>query len=364
MHIAAHGGCAEVTHDEAPPPGLVSRLAETASPSPTQSMSAPTATPEVAIGRARLGLTRQHLQFAYVCLIWGGTWLGMKVSIAVIPPAMMAGLRWTCAGLMLLGLEAMRGHRRRITARDMVMLAPVTFLLIVVNQVVQLYALRFVSSGIAAVISAALTPLALLGLGAAMGQERITRMRLVAIGIGIAGVLLLFGPQAAQGSLAPAELLGAAGIIVSTLAYCWGSLLIRPMVRRFPPVELAAVTNLMGGLALVLGSLVFEPGSAHALNFAWGWEAWLGWLYLVGPAATGATLMYYLLVRDWGAAKAGTYAFVSPVIAVIAGMVLLGEHIGAFEAVGMVTMLGGAALALRPEPAPAAAAATAGITAA
>ncbi len=331
------------------PPSLAA--ADTASP-----MEITSAPPSAAAGRARFSLTRQHLQFGYVCLIWGCTWLGMKVCIAAIPPAMMAGLRWSCAGLVLLGLEAARGHRRRITARDMVILAPVTLLLIVVNQVVQLYALRFVSSGIAAVISAALTPLALLSLGWGMGQERITRMRLVAIGIGIAGVLLLFGPQAAQGSLSAAELIGAGGIVVSTLAYCWGSLLIRPMMRRFPPVELAAVTNLMGGLALVTGSLLFEPGALHALNFDWGWEAWLGWLYLVFPGAIGATMMYYLLVRDWGAAKAGTYAFVSPVIAVIAGVLLLGERIGVFEALGMVTMLSGAALALRPERVPATAA--------
>jgi drug/metabolite transporter (DMT)-like permease len=315
-----------------------------------------------ALARTRFTLTRQHLQFAYICVIWGGTWLAMKVGIEAVPPAIFSGVRWTFAGLAVLAVEAMRGQRRRITARDMVTLAPIAFLLIVVNQVVQLYALRFVSSGIAAVISAALTPIALLGIGAAMGQERITRMRLVAIGIGIGGVVLLFGPQAAQGSLAPGELVGAAGIIVSTLAYCWGSLLIRPLTRRFPPVELAATTNLMGGLALIAGALAFEPGAGQALHFAWGWEAWIGWVYLVFPGAIGATLMYYLLVRDWGAAKAGTYAFVSPVIAVIAGMVLLGEQIGMFEALGMATMLVGAALALRPEPAPATAAAAAGAT--
>jgi drug/metabolite transporter (DMT)-like permease len=71
--------------------------------------------------------------------------------------------------------------------------------------------------------------------------------------------------------------------------------------------------------------------------------------------------MYYFLVRDWGAGRAGTYAFVSPVIAVIAGMVLLGEPIGGFEALGMATMLVGAALALRPEPPPPKAQATQGI---
>lgn len=299
--------------------------------------------------RARFTLSAQHLRFAYVCLIWGGTWLAMKVGIATVPPAIFSGLRWTVAGLAVLGVEAARGHRRRIAARDLIVLAPVAFLLVVVNQAVQLYALRFVSSGIAAVVSAALTPIALLGIGRVMGQERITRTRMIAIGIGIVGVLLLFGPQAAHGDLAPSELIGAAGIVVSTLAYCWGSLLIRPMMLRFPPVELAAVTNLMGGIALIAGSLAFEPGSVQALRLAWGWEAWIGWIYLVFPGAIGATLMYYLLVRDWGAARAGTYAFVSPVIAVIAGMVLLGEQIGGFEAIGMATMLLGAALALRPE---------------
>jgi drug/metabolite transporter (DMT)-like permease len=301
--------------------------------------------------RAGFALTPQHLQFAYICLVWGGTWLAMKVGIETVPPAIFSGIRWTFAGLAVLGVEAARGHRRRIGARDMLGLVPIAFLLIVVNQAVQLYALRLVTSGIAAVISAALTPIALLGIGAAMGQERITRMRVIAIGIGIAGVFLLFGPQAAQGDLSAAELLGAAGILVSTLAYCWGSLLIRPMMRRFPPVELAAVTNLMGGVALIAGSLAFEPGAVGALRLAWGWDAWFAWLYLVFPGAIGATLMYYFLVRDWGAARAGTYAFVSPVIAVIAGMVLLGEKIGGFEALGMATMLVGAALALRPEPA-------------
>lgn len=301
------------------------------------------------MGRARLPLSRQHLQFAYVCVIWGCTWLAMKVAIEVVPPAFLAGFRWIAAGLALLAVEALRGHKRRISLHDMVGLIPVAFLLVVVNQVVQLYSLYYVTSGIAAVISAALTPIALLGLGRIMGQERITPMRIVAIVVGVVGILVLFGPQAAKGSLAWSEIAGACGIVVSTLAYCWGSLLIRPLMRRFPPVELAAVTNLMGGGALFLGSLAFEPGAWKALHFDWGWDVWLAWLFLVIPAAIAATLMYYLLVRDWGAAKAGTYSFVSPVIAVIAGMIILGEPVTSFEALGMVTMLVGAFLALRPD---------------
>ena len=69
-----------------------------------------------ALARTRFTLTRQHLQFAYICLIWGGTWLAMKVGIEAVPPAIFSGIRWTFAGLAVLGVEAMRGRGARVPA--------------------------------------------------------------------------------------------------------------------------------------------------------------------------------------------------------------------------------------------------------
>jgi len=116
------------------------------------------------------------------------------------------------------------------------------------------------------------------------------------------------------------ELLGAAGVIAGCLCYTAGSVLARPLMRSLPPAQVAATTNLLGGLILLVLSLLFEPGARAALGGHWGTAAWLAWWYLLIPGSLGATTIYFLLVRDWGASRTGTYAFVSPVVAVLLGV--------------------------------------------
>ncbi|MGH7076854.1 MAG: EamA family transporter, partial [Acetobacteraceae bacterium] len=65
------------------------------------------------------------------------------------------------------------------------------------------------------------------------------------------------------------------------------------------------------------------------------------------PSSLGATLIYFLLVRDWGVSRTGSYAFIAPVIGVVAAVLLLGEQVGVAEVFGMAVMLGAAALVLK-----------------
>jgi drug/metabolite transporter (DMT)-like permease len=113
-------------------------------------------------------------------------------------------------------------------------------------------------------------------------------------------------------------------------------------------VQLAGLTDLIGGLALLLSALAIEPGAWRSMQLHWGWPAFLAWLYLLVPGALMSTTMYFLLVRDWGASRPGTFAFISPVIAVILGCSFFGESLDMGEAFGMVLMLMAAGLALRP----------------
>jgi drug/metabolite transporter (DMT)-like permease len=73
----------------------------------------------------------------------------------------------------------------------------------------------------------------------------------------------------------------------------------------------------------------------------------VAWLYLLLPGSLLSTVIYFLLVRDWGASRTGTYAFVSPVVAVVIGTTLFGEKLDVGDVVGMVLMLGAAAIVLR-----------------
>ena len=290
---------------------------------------------------------RQRALFAVLCFVWGTTWLGMKVGIAVVPPGVFAGTRWTAAGLLLLLWRWARGQRLQIPMRLTGRLIVVAILMVSLNQVIQLYGLRYITAGLACVISSALTPIALLGFAVGMGQERFAWRQLVALAIGIAGVFVLFGPSALAGTLNMWEVLGATGVIIGTLCYSAGSVMARPLMNSLAPAQMAAMTNLIGGVLLLAASIVFEPGAAAALIQPWGWSASIAWLYLLLPGSLLSTVIYFLLVRDWGASRTGTYAFVSPVIAVVIGTTMFGEKLDLGDVVGMLLMLAAAAIVLR-----------------
>jgi drug/metabolite transporter (DMT)-like permease len=290
----------------------------------------------------------QRAMFVFICFVWGTTWLAMKVGIATVSPGIFAGLRWTLAGAIILAFRRLRGQRVMPPPRLIPRLVFVSVILITLNQIIQLYGLKYITAGLGAVISSALTPIALLIFSVAAGQERFSPRQFGAIGVGIAGVLLLFGPKALAGTLDVWEMIGAALVTIGVLCYTAGSVMTRPIMRTLEPVQLAGLTDLIGGLVLLVSALAVEPGAWHSMRLHWGWPAFLAWLYLLVPGALMSTTMYFLLVRDWGASRPGTYAFISPVIAVAIGCSFFGEHLDWGDAVGMTLMLGAAGLALRP----------------
>jgi drug/metabolite transporter (DMT)-like permease len=296
------------------------------------------------------GALRRRGMFAFICFVWGTTWLAMKVGIAVVTPGVFAGLRWTAAGTVLLLTLRLRGERILPPPRLVPRLMFVSVLLISLNQVIQLYGLKYVTAGLAAVISSALTPISLLGFSVAFGQERFSLRQAGALTLGFIGVCTLFGPKALEGTLRLSEVGGALGVTIGCLCYTAGSVMTKPMMRNFGAVQLAGLTDLIGGAVLLLTSLAVEPGAWVSISLHWGWAAFFAWLYLLVPGSLIATTMYFLLVRDWGASKPGMYAFVSPVIAVVLGVLWFDEKLDWGGAVGMILMLLAAGLALRRTP--------------
>jgi drug/metabolite transporter (DMT)-like permease len=319
-------------------------------PKKQKKIAAMTSLPATAVVPAFSTVARKRLLFAILCLVWGTTWLAMKAGIQIVPPAFFSGTRWCAAGLLLLGWRRWRGLPIAVGWSHVPRLVAVAMLLIVLNASIQQYGLRSVGSGLAAVITSGATPMALLGFSVMLGQERFSWPQAGAIALGLAGLALLFGPSALRGELDAAELGGAAMVLIGCVCYCAGSVLVRPMMRSIAPAQIAALTNLIGGAVLLAASLAFEPGAWEAAAGNWGWAAWSGWWFLLLPGSLGATIIYFLLVRDWGASRAGTYAFVSPVIAVLLGVAVFGERLDITDAVGMALMLAAAGVVLRRTP--------------
>lgn len=299
--------------------------------------------------------TRSHALFAGMCLIWGATWVAVKLGIEAVPPVFFAGARFTAAGGILLGVLRWQGAVGRVARADLPRLAAVTLLMIAATYALLFWGAQFVSSGLAAILDLALMPVALLAIAALLGEERFSPARAAGVALGVAGLLVLFGPQALDGGGPERDAAGTAmwfagggAIVLSALTYSLGSVLARPLLRAYSPALVAGVTTLGGGVVLLAGALVLEPGATAALSGRWGGAAWASWGFLVLFGSLVAYTVYLRLVREWGASRAGSYAFVSPVIAVLLGVAAFDETLTRMDALGMGVMLAGAWLTLRP----------------
>ena len=290
--------------------------------------------------------------FALMCLIWGATWIAMKFGVATVPAVFFGGTRFIVAGAALLLFAWLRGEVRPLRRHELGRLALVQLLMVVLTYAPLFWAIRHVSSGLTAVLDLALMPVCLLGFGIAMGEERWSPARMAALGFGVAGLAALFGPQVVM----PEDLLGLAAalaIVFSAVVYSLGSVIARPLTTTTGAAFMSGLTLLPGGLALTGGALAFEPGALAAARFDWDRAAWLGWLFLVVFGSLVAFTAYLRLIAVWGPARAGSYAYVSPVIAVLLGVVVLGEQVGLRDGLGMALLLAAAFCSLRraaPEP--------------
>ncbi len=306
--------------------------------------------------------TRLHALFALMCLVWGATWVALKVGTEAVPPVFFAGTRFTVAGVILLAALQWQGNVGRIARADLPRSAAVTLLMISATYALLFWGAQFVSSGLAAILDLALMPVALLAVAALLGEERFSPARAVGVALGVVGLLILFGPKVLNGG-GPEEgatgttmwFVGSGAIVLSTLTYSLGSVLARPLLRAYPPTLLSGATTLGGGIVLLTGALVQEPGAAAMLSGRWGSAAWASWGFLVLFGSLVGYTAFLRLVREWGASRAGSYAFVSPIIAVLLGVVAFGEVITPTDVLGMAVMLVGAWLTLRPVEQPLAA---------
>ncbi|HET6608314.1 MAG TPA: EamA family transporter, partial [Rhodopila sp.] len=176
--------------------------------------------------------------------------------------------------------------------------------------------------------------------------ERWSLGRALALGFGFAGIAVLFGPQAVMPS-DPRGLLAAAAIVFSAVVYSLGSVVARPLTKTTNATFLSGITMLPGGLILTIGAWAFEPGARAAAWFHWSAVAWGGWIFLVVFGSLVAFTTYLRLIAAWGPASAGSYAYVSPVIAVLLGVLLLHEHLGMRDGFGMALLLVAAFCSLR-----------------
>ena len=278
--------------------------------------------------------------FIAIYIIWGSTYLGIRYAIETIPPFVLSTIRFGLAGLIMLVIAIAR-NEARATLPQWRTGAIVGSLLMLANSLVGVAEKR-IPSGIAALLVAT-TPLFMVLLEwARPGGRRPTMWIGVGLLIGLAGVAALVGPTS-LGDGSRIDRIGAATVVLGSLAWSSGSIYSRHAPRPASSVMMSAIQMLagavfVGGIGLATGEwFTWDPSAVSMRSF-------VAFLYLlVFGSLVGFSAFVYLL-RVSTPARVATYAYVNPVVAVILGWALAGETISARMLIAAAIIVGGVAL--------------------
>lgn len=284
---------------------------------------------------------RLIVSLAAVYVIWSSTYLAIRFAIAELPPLLMAGGRYSIAGLVMLAIARRRGAAWP-SARQWLRVVPIGALLFLCGNGFVVIGELTVSSGGAAVVCATM-PL-WTGVWAALGGERTTWRDWLSLAIGFVGVLVLMGGPSLQGR--PLHLVL---VVLSPMCWALATVLARRQSRewRIGASMSAAMQMITGGGALIVASQIDgERLPAHAS--AGSWLA-VGYLLVFG-SLIGFTA-YNWLLRNTRPVVATSYAYVNPILAVLIGAAISGEPLGVTTLIANALIVGAIALALVPRTA-------------
>jgi drug/metabolite transporter (DMT)-like permease len=276
-----------------------------------------------------------------LCAIWGSTWLAIKLGLRDLPPLTFAGIRFAGAALVLFAISHLRGLRLPATARDWRLLAYTAFLTITLNYGFVFWGEQYITSGLAAVLSATMP---LFGLPLAhryLAAEPLNRRKVGGVLLGLLGVAIVCSGQLGVGG--PLAFWASLGIILAALAAAHASVLIKARGTHIEPSVLAGVQMAGGCIPLLLGGIALE---GSPLNFHWTPLAWAALGYLIVLGSVVAFLMYYWLIRHTEVTWVLMIPLVTPLLAVLFGAMYAGEVVGWHTALGGAAIIGGVALAV------------------
>ena len=279
-----------------------------------------------------------YIAWAAVCLLWGTTYLAIRVAIETIPPLIMAGFRWTAAGSIILGALKIRGERIP-PASHWPAMTVLGILLIGFGNGCVVWAEQTLPSGLTAVLVAAV-PFWMVGVELFMRDAApLTIRRLIGLVVGFGGIVLLVWPELQFGS-GQSFLFGVVFTQLACLGWAIGSSYSRRRHADENVLAAAALQMLLGGL--ILGAIGLLRGEAGMLVFSTRSVTALAYLIVAG--SLGGFSAYAYALKYLPVATVSLYAYVNPVIAVLLGTLILGEALSPRLAVAGAVVLAGMAL--------------------
>jgi len=255
-----------------------------------------------------------------LCLIWGSTWIFIKIGLEELPPITFAVSRFLLSAVLLVPViffKKLTFPRTGSTWRLLILTGVLQF---TINYSTVFWAEQHITSGLAAVLQAMITVFGLVLAWIFLPAERITPIKIVAVAIGIIGVGIIFADQLrVESTLAFA---GAAAIVIGAYAAAQASILIKARAGGLDPVIILFVQMICGLPPLIIYALAAEGSPFH---HPWGMRSTVSVLYLSIAGTIAAFWLYYWLLARIESTKAMMISLITPLIAVVIGNIVLGE---------------------------------------
>lgn len=272
--------------------------------------------------------------YIVVCIVWGSTYLGIRIGVSDFPPELFSGIRNLVAGSIILMYARVKGLEFPKSSIDIRRLATVGFLLLCGSMGLISWAEQWVHSGVVSLMVAS-SPLMMALIETIVFKENTLGIKgWAGLLIGFGGVGFLVMSASGTGSI---DIFGSILVILAAFFWSSGSVYSKRFKAAGSVVTHIGIQMLAGGVGLTTAGLLL--GEASRVRFTVKSMAAMAYLIIFGSILAYSCYIYVL--GKWPSSRAGTYAYINPLVAVTLGFLVLGEPITYHTIISMVVILGG-----------------------
>jgi len=263
-----------------------------------------------------------YIALGAICLIWGTTYLVLRIAVLHFPPFLFVTIRQLLAGGLLIGFMLISGQAVWPDRGHVIRQAIAGFFMISLGNGLVAWAEVVIPSGVAAIICS-LMPVVVILINLGMSKDdRPTVPILLGVLLGLGGILMIFGEHLVEFSKIEYQL-GILVIFVAVVSWAGGSVWLKKRGNDGNPFLNAGLQMFFGGIWLIPSALLFDDFT----RVTWSVEAFYSMIYLVLIGSIVAYACYSYVLRKLPMTIVSLYAYVNPIVAVILGWMVLGEKL-------------------------------------
>lgn len=258
--------------------------------------------------------------YILICLIWGSTWLAIRLGLGSLTPLISAGLRFLLASIFVLSLMKMKKIELQTDSLSIKLYLILCFFSFVIPFGLVYWAEQFIPSGLASIVFAVMPFFVILYSWIALKHERITFNQLFGSILGFSGIVVIFSENLSLNL--SQQLFGIIAVLISSSMQAGIGVTIKKYGQNLNPLSMNFIPLLFAGIVLIIISLLFENSSGW--NFDFNAFSSIIFLAFFGTVVTFTT--YYWLLKRMNVVLLSLSSFITPITAVILGWLILREN--------------------------------------